>query len=394
MLFHVIPRPAHQRTEVKHRPVAAPKPRSTLMPRYHYSRLVSTPNNSETTSLPLRASTGHQREFIPIPITRENGTTITTLPPTSRSVPFTYITEEPSTNTSFISKCVVDSRWLKDLIGFEGLLRPSSRYFQHQLSNNGDENGLLGSARRSSLTLPVLNTAGKTNHFDEMESVRSPPPFSTVRQIPIRYPSNPSSSRTSSATVRPIVPTNLLQRQKTDLGGLSSSSTPLLNITIPTLSSSSGSDFTVSSPIRRAEVMAREAIQNLARLQHEQRNQTSLSNGRSPSASRRVIINLQNNQSASLDGRLKAPFVPSSREKNNLHVIPVLQEIQPDEAPMTTSANSHASSTNYKNEFHIEIPVTFTTNIEEENHPPLKSILKRSSSRDAMTRKNVSFRNA
>lgn len=282
---------------------------------------------------------------------------------------------------------------MKELIRFEGLLRPSSRYFQQQQSNNGDENGVSGSARRSSLTLPVLNTAGKsTIHFDERDSVRSPPPFSTVRQIPIRYPS--PSCRTSSATVRPLVPTNLLQRQKTDLGGLSSSSTPLLNITIPTHSSS---DFTVSSPIRRAEVMAREAIQNLARLQHEQRNQTSLSNGRSPSASRRVIINLQNNQTVSLDSRLKPPVVPSSsssssREKNTLHVIPVLQEIQPVEPP---SASSHANSTNYKNEFHVEIPVTFSTTIDEENHPPsLKSILKRSSSRDAVTRKNVSFRNA
>ena len=144
--------------------------------------------------------------------------------------------------------------------------------------------------------------------------------------------------------------------------------------------------------------MAREAIQHLARLQYEQRNQSAMSNARSPATSRRVIINLQNNPSVSLERRLKSP-APLAREKNTLHVVPVLQEIQLVEAP-TTTTNSHANSGNYKNEFHIEIPVTITTNngeqenqLDERNYR-LKSILKRSSSRDAVTRKNVSFLNA
>ena len=112
MLFHVIPRPSPQRTEVNPVPTSRPP----LMPRYHYSKLVNTPTNGNTettTAIPLRTSASHQREFIPIPITRENGTTISTLPPPSRSVPFTYLSEDegtPMTNTSFISECRLKTR--------------------------------------------------------------------------------------------------------------------------------------------------------------------------------------------------------------------------------------------------------------------------------------------
>lgn len=277
----------------------------------------------------------------------------------------------------------------------------------------------------------------------------------TSRQIPIRLPqatpivtvsNSASNSRVSSAAPR-LVPINTsLQRQRADFGDIafSSASTdkpPNVNPSTNTSQSSSPiSDFTVTSPIRRAEVMAREAIQGLTRLQHHQRNQTlpMTSANRSPSLSRRVIINLQNNQSVLLDSRLSSskpppapnPFSSSARsstQKNNLFYIPVLHEIQ-----MPSDSKSSATNGGFKNEFHMEIPVTVVSGNEQENHldqqqqqhqlPPmpvtrdengmeyrfrdrsastsnshsnqtLKSILKRSSSRDNVPRKNVSFMN-
>lgn len=97
------------------------------------------------------------------------------------------------------------------------------------------------------------------------------------------------------------------------------------------------------------------------------------------------------------------------------------------ETPPSPVASSPSTSTpgSYKNEFHLEIPVTIVTSAEQENslllrddqqqqqmnredafldddqrsllstypNQTLKSILKRSSSREAVSRKNVSFMN-
>ncbi|CAF4076522.1 unnamed protein product [Rotaria magnacalcarata] len=186
--------------------------------------------------------------------------------------------------------------------------------------------------------------------------------------------------------------------------------------------------------------MAREAIQGKARLQQQQQQQQqqngllSENNTRSPSAARRVVINLKNNQSVSLDSRLpsamKPPPSPSSSritQRNNFFHIPVLHEIQVPARPIprlseTSSqslSTSNSNNENYKNEFHLEIPVTITTSNDQENqselnnetedginnyerilsennnsNQALKSILKRSSSRETVSRKNVSFVNA
>ena len=224
---------------------------------------------------------------------------------------------------------------------------------------------------------------------------------------------------------------NALQRQKTDLGETSLSEMPAS---------------------RRAEVMAREAIQGVVRFQEQQPGQNSTfesntapSFSRSPSLSRRVIINLKNNQSVSLDSRLlsanpsslKPPTgLYSSRPLSRLNqsALPVSHEIQMPSHPVTVAAetppspvaSSPSTSTpgSYKNEFHLEIPVTIVTSAEQENsllmrddqqqqtnkedalldddqrsllsaypNQTLKSILKRSSSREAVSRKNVSFMN-
>jgi hypothetical protein len=289
-------------------------------------------------------------------------------------------------------------------------------------------------SRRLSLTIPVMTTITKN---DDDNTIKQNIPLSSFRQIPIRLsqPSNAASipsnsSRISSAILRssplsnPL--NNQLKRQKTDLTDISSS------------------DFTDttsnSSPVRRAEVMAREAIQGVVRFQQhqqQQRNDSTSDNHnnnnnnisiQSPSLSRRVIINLKNNQSVSLDSRLssvmKPPQIPSSSrltQRNNLYHLPVLHEIQMSSNPMTNLSESSSQSTsvnnngNYKNEFHMEIPVTITNNIDQENHIEqndeiinrqrilsannnsnltLKSILKRSSSRETVSRKNVSFMNA
>jgi hypothetical protein len=281
---------------------------------------------------------------------------------------------------------------------------------------------------------------------------------SPIRQIPIRLsqPSNvasipTNSSRISSAVLRsaPLSNSlhNQLQRQKTDLTDASSS------------------DFTATSsnisPVRRAEVMAREAIQGIVRFQQQQQQQQqqqgngSISENhntisfRSPALSRRVIINLKNNQSVSLDSRLssanisstKPPPAPSSSritQRNNLYHIPALHEIQMPPHPATMAAEtsfqlpqspaaSNSNNNSYKNEFRMEIPVTIIPSNGQENpvqqndgkedgiieydqqttiiteripsastnsNQMLKSILKRSSSRENVSRKNVSFMNA
>jgi hypothetical protein len=255
-----------------------------------------------------------------------------------------------------------------------------------------------------------------TVYNDEDESTKGATLLPPIRQIPVRYP--PMASLVSTVNGRPASATNLLQKQNSDLLDVSSSTSLLNTSGLSHVSANVGS----ASPRRRAEVAAREAIEDIARLQHQQRNQTlatSNNQQRSPSSSRRVIINLQNNQSGLVDGRhssiMKPPAATTTRclQTNNLYYIPVLHEIQ---MPSTTSETSRGK---FKNEFHIEIPVTITTNNDQENfdrqgngcarrashrdytsslisqnsNPSLKSILKRSSSRDTVLRKNVSFLN-
>ena len=293
--------------------------------------------------------------------------------------------------------------------------------------------------RRLSLTLPVATnkpTFVHTVHTDDEEPIKNIQVATTTtnRQIPIRLPPTTSSAsissqnaRASTALLQTAPLTNLLQRQVTDIGE-NLSTKPASNIIGP---SKILSDFTMNNnSIRQAEAMAREAIQGIARLQHQQRYKALPNNNhRSPSAARRVIINLQNNQCVSLDSRLssamKPPVVPSgsrSTQKNNLYYIPVLHEIQMPSDMSHSSADvpsdaTLSNSNNYKNEFHIEIPVTISKSNDQENrddnddgifirerrasisngsnsNQTLKSILKRSSSRDTVARKNVSFMNA
>lgn len=326
-------------------------------------------------------------------------------------------------------------------------------------------------SRRLSLTTPVVlpntnNASTPTTPAVEDETpvkatVTSSP---SIRAIPIRFPHasmlNNNHARTTSAILRTVPKSNLshhsLQRQKTDLSGEST-----MAETVP------------ASSQRRADIMAREAIQGVVRFQQQQQQQAAnpdppidLTNYnhismRSPALSRRVIINLKNNQSISLDSRLlsanptatKPPQVPSSARSTHRPYShqqqsqaqphhPVLQEnIQMPSHPVTLPAESPPppSSTNgtnagnaalFKNEFRMEIPVTVLPNHHDQDHsfhsnpnkeeeddledesqptiliaerlisatpnsnPTLKSILKRSTSRETVSRKNVSFLNA
>jgi hypothetical protein len=335
------------------------------------------------------------------------------------------------------------------------LFRPSSKYSQHHSNNNNEESvdnvaHLPSVARRLSLTIPVMTTRTTKTTTDD-DTVKQNIPSSPIRPIPIPIRLSQSSnaasipthsSRISSAILRssPLA-YNPLQRQKTDL-----------------MDTSSSSDFTntpsSTSPVRRAEVMAREAIQGIVRFQQQQQRNGSISDNtsdgaiRSPLLSRRVIVNLKNNQSVSLDSRISSaqplptkPMSSSSRvtQRNNLYHIPVLHEIQIPPHPATLAVEnflqlSRSPSTNnnnnasYKNEFRMEIPVTVITDNDEENriqplndekedgitdydpqitiftelipstnsnsNQALKSILKRSPSRETISRKNVSFMNA
>jgi hypothetical protein len=138
MLYHVVRRPPNNNTtnssnQSKNHQRSGSVPPSTLMPRYHYSKIVpnSATNNSDSTltrnyfdgqtsKLPMTATTtttsnnnnnntnsfgsfkstiiplvsnnrpmtSNKREFIQIPITREDGNNIQ-----SRSVPITFISE-------------------------------------------------------------------------------------------------------------------------------------------------------------------------------------------------------------------------------------------------------------------------------------------------------------
>ena len=305
-------------------------------------------------------------------------------------------------------------------------MRPTAKYFQYQRDNSTEDSSavprLPSVSRRLSLTIPVT-TIVTTNPDDEV--MKTSTPLSTTRQIPIRFsqattttatPTSipPNNSRISSAIFRSSPVSNNLQRQKTDIGD-SSSSTPALSSNV---NSSPTSDSRLPTPLRRAEVLAREAIQGLTRLHHQRTNPIpSDSNPNRLSAlSRRIIINLKNNQSVSLDSRLssalKPPPIPSGSrhtQRNNLYHIPVLHEIQMPTHPTTTPVEDSPPSTSngnnhFKNEFRMELPVTIDQENRLDFHPrerlpsstnhTLKSILKRSSSRETVSRKNVSFMNA
>lgn len=294
--------------------------------------------------------------------------------------------------------------------------------------------------RRLSLTIPVVTTTVTTNIDDDTKKSTVLP--SPMRQIPIQFPQTSTvvSTPTNNANASTAIPrssslSNPFEHKKTDFQEESMRSSPVLSIFNPKQSSSDFNTTTVnSSPVRRAEAMAREAIQGKARLQQQQHGTPFDHNIRSPNTSRRVIINLKNNQSVSLDSRLSTPMKPppvpsSSRimQRNNFFHIPVLHEIQVpshpapliiETLPPSLSA-SNINNENYKNEFRMEIPVTIATSIDQENrnqlhngkedgvnsheripsgnnnsNQALKSILKRSSSRDTVSRKNVSFVNA
>ncbi|CAF1368886.1 unnamed protein product [Adineta ricciae] len=451
----------------------------------------SPPMTPKSSYIPLvrnsRSTTTDKRDFVQIPVKREDGTTITHNG--IRSIPINFINETTPLPSHTINS-INSNNHIRDTDSpprYASLLRPSSKYFQHHLNNNNtatakDESEepnsqqipitindnlprLQPTSRRLSLTVPVMTPTAPTSPPDDdqskQNSVNSP-----VRSIPIRLsqplnvasiPTN--SARISSAILRSSPPTNPLvnhlQRQKTDL----------VNSTI-------SSDFTSmpvnTSPIRRAELMAREAIQGITRFQQQQQQaplptppqpllqqrKHSISDGasdtsiRSPLLSRRVIVNLKNNQSVSLDSRISSatslPTKPSSmaatsrsNQRNNLYHIPVLHEIQIPPQPATvatesllnfprSSASNHRNPNNYKNEFRMEIPVTVVANNDQENftqntitstdgildydlpiptvpvlripsassNQALKSILKRSASRETVLRKNVSFMNA
>ena len=308
-------------------------------------------------------------------------------------------------------------------------------------------------ATNSSIAMPTV----PNTEIDDDQSQTSQMNLSISqpnRLIPVRFPQGANSfaplssnnNRTSSAILRSApkltLINNHLQRQKTDLNDTSTS----IEVTSP------------PSPGRRADVIGRETMQGIARYQEQQNgNQNStfesnpnLNSTRSPALSRRYIINLKNNQSISLDSRLlstnnssnKLPTNPSSGrsiQRHGIYPLAVSHDIQMPSHPATLVAENspsfvpvNSSTTirgQFKNEFRLEIPVTLLNSNDQENsmqdenekheedqdeehsmvmsnerfilttpatnsNPTLKSILKRSSSRDTVSRKNVSFMNA
>ncbi|CAF2750834.1 unnamed protein product [Rotaria sp. Silwood2] len=503
MLYHVIRRPSHHNitnssNQSTNNQESGSVPTSKLMPRYHYSRIVptSSTNNSDSlltrnsldeltskptmtvttttsnnnnnnnnniinsygsfksTFIPLvtnnRTIAQNRRDFIQIPITREDGTPIATNNH-SRSVPVTFISQTttlpPAGNNNNNNNENINSK-----ANFINLLRPSSKYFQRHFNTTSDKPSPTTSSsssniprlpsvtRRLSLTIPVITTTTTTTTNIDDDTAKSTVPSSPTRQIPIHLPppaavaSIPTNSSRMPSAIRSTSQTSPVESQNTDIEDESLSPPTLTNNNIQQSSSDSTLTSSNISPIRRAEAMAREAIQGIARLQQQRNSSILENNGRSPNLSRRVIINLKNNQSVSLDSRLssamKPPAIPSSSRitpRNNFFHIPVLHEIQVPSHPAsqqteTSSQSLSASNSNnesYKNEFHMEIPVTITTSNDQENqnqvisgkedgiisheripsannnsNQTLKSILKRSSSRETVSRKNVSFMNA
>lgn len=470
------------------------------MPRYHYSRIAPTsshtpspdsflprhpltptpttttsntnPSNSlnyasfKSTFIPLvtttRANSSHKRESIPIPITREDGSTQNN-ENSLRTVPITFVSS--NTNNSKPQ--------------FTSFLRPTSKYFQHQTTNSTNNlsvdeifnsNGtavprLPLVSRRLSLTSPIVlpnsSSISSSTPVEDETTAKTPAVSSpSARPIPIRFPHSSmlnNHSRTTSAILRSVPKSNVsqhsLQRQKTDL-----------SLTGETQTNPNTNEILLTASQRRADMMAREAIQGVVRFQQQQQQQPHTSNNdspidltnynhismRSPAAlSRRVIINLKNNQSVSLDSRLlsanpitmKPPIIPSSarlaahRPHSQLQQHVELQ-IPSHPAPLTVESPPLISSSlpnSFKNEFRMEIPVNVlptsheletnfhsVTNREDDDdddenetthqqtmliserlisanpnsNQTLKSILKRSSSRENVARKNVSFMNA
>jgi hypothetical protein len=139
MLYHVIRRPLHNNfnSSNKSKSNYTSAPELKLMPRYHYSRIApnsatissesffprhnlggqsakslmtatTTSNNNNNTQYPYgsfkstfiplvtnsRTMTPNRREFVQIPVTREDGTLITNN--AIRSVPITFMSETPS----------------------------------------------------------------------------------------------------------------------------------------------------------------------------------------------------------------------------------------------------------------------------------------------------------
>ncbi|CAF0928387.1 unnamed protein product [Didymodactylos carnosus] len=313
------------------------------------------------------------------------------------------------------------------------------------------------------LNIPVMSDLNSlTNSLNNLPTETTV--LSSSKQIPLRLPStttsiapsipSSSTSRISSAILK-TANSPPLTRQKTDLER--TTLFPWMDTT------------PVIAPRRteRAEVMAREAIQGINRFQIGRSN---LENTRSPALSRRVIINLKNNQSVVLDSRLSSAIAqhggignrpPLNKQQkltrllsdselhdgartekqsittmNNVFHIPVLREIQTSSPDNRIRRPFSAAQMNYKNEFRLQLPVTILNNHENSlnnrendlnidenenilinteqrsrsarhsltdcfNDMPstaatsssnqLKSILKRSSSRDAVSRKSVSF---
>ncbi|UJR30194.1 hypothetical protein I4U23_017733 [Adineta vaga] len=464
----------------------------------------SSPPTLKSTYIPLvrssRSSTSDKRDFIQIPVKREDGTSVSNNG--IRTIPITFINDTTSSSSNTMSSNNNHIRDIDSPPRYASLLRPNSKYFQSHPNNttsssNKDDNDellllpppmpsqssitttadnlprLSAVSRRLSLTMPIMAPTSSALIVDE-DTAKQNSTTTPLRSIPIRLsqPLNVASiptnnTRISSAILRSSPPmnplSNQMQRQKTDLAN-NSLSTDFTSMPVHVL------------PIRRAEAIAREAIHGIARFQQQQQQpipspsqsilqqqqqqqqqqrKSSISDNnvdtsvRSPLLSRRVIVNLKNNQSVSLDSRISSatslPTKPSvmpssssrSNQRNNIYHIPVLHEIQVPPHPATiaaesflnfprSSASNYRNPNNYKNEFRMEIPVTILTNTDQENliqeamnsadgvitydtpltiipdripsattsNQALKSILKRSASRETVLRKNVSFMNA
>ncbi|CAF1002288.1 unnamed protein product [Adineta ricciae] len=418
----------------------SPPPSTTVMTTTTSNNATNLPGSFTSTFIPFvssnRTGTPTMREFIQIPVNREDGGITVQTNNLIRSVPITYITETNPLST------LENTTSMKPT--FTNLLRPSSRYFQHHFNNNNNNTNsdestanvsrVPSATRRLSLSVPVVTSS--TNNT-ENDTTHTRAPASPVRQVPVRFPqtsvigSTPTTnSRISSAILRSSPFSHSIQRRRTDLGDISL-------IAVNNSSSQPSSDFNTTStsntlPIRRAEAMAREAIQNMTQQQQQRNSMLPDSvNRTSPPPSRRVIINLKNNQSLPLDNHQPAvmklpplPYSPRSTQRTNVYHIPVLHELQmpPHPSAIITEPSIQSATVqngSYKNELRMEIPVTIMTSNDQENeiqtgflreegstnnsersrskHNPnqtLKSILKRSSSRETVSRKNVSFMNA
>ncbi|CAF0770823.1 unnamed protein product [Didymodactylos carnosus] len=464
-------------------------------------------NNSNSTSL--------KSEYIQIPVIREetkdkqpSTTTTNTTSSIERTTPITYYVSETNIPTNNYSKTLTNplrsQNWR------------TSKYFQYDNNNNNnvkdesitkltDENKFpLITAKPPLATNRRLNLSDAFNGtLNETDSTTSPNsndnhyqiPVSNVRvNIPVTLDHNSSANNSNNSStdtthlasskqvplrppnitipVSPLIPSSSISRISSAISKTPNS--PLLTRQKNDSERTTLFPWIDTPPVivprrtERAEVMAREAIQGINRFQS---SRSSLDNTRSPALSRRVIINLKNNQSVVLDSRLssataqnarahnRSPVnkqqrftrLPSDSEQNediktenqstttnNLFHIPVLHEIQISSSDNEIRRPFSAAQMNYKNEFRLELPVTILNtqenstsngvndpnggdeniliNVDQRFRSPrrslnncfndiclpgpsttttssyqLKSILKRSSSRDAISRKSVSF---